>query len=105
MLLKTCWSLVSAEKRERAGGKRKDRPDIPEEIGAKWESILSDEGPCCFMLAVYSSNGKALELVASGPEEGPDGLGKCGWVAPISRPDPGLVSITSRYVHGFRSRA
>jgi len=60
------------------GGKRKDRPDIPEDIAQKWESILSDEGPCCYMLAIYSSNGKSLELVASGPEEGPDGLGKCG---------------------------
>ena len=40
--------------------------------------MLSDEGPCCYMLAIYSANGKALELVASGPDEGPDGLGKCG---------------------------
>lgn len=55
------------------GSGKKEGPKVPDEVGSMWEKLLSDEDPHCFMLATYSSNGKSLELVASGPEDGPPG--------------------------------
>ena len=58
------------------GGGKKNGPTVPQEVNDSWEKLMDDVSPLCYVLALYSSNGKALELVASGPEEGP--AGGCG---------------------------
>ena len=70
-----------------AGGSKKNGPMIPDEVSACWANILDDHSPVCFILTKYSADGKALEVVASGPEEGP--AGGCGSDLSILRPNPG----------------
>lgn len=78
-----------------AGGSKKNGPIIPDELPQCWAKILDDNSPTCFLLTKYSANGKQLELVTSGPDEGsPGGCGlnmmreallanteSCGWGA------------------------
>jgi len=76
-----------------SGGSRKNGPSIPDEVASTWTEILDDASSKCFMLCLYSSNGKSLELAAQGPSDGPAGgcglnemiaaleanPGTCGW--------------------------
>jgi len=50
------------------GGGAKKAVDVPQEIAEAWLKVLDDDQPETFLVAIYTSTGKALELKCTGTE-------------------------------------